>query len=112
MWKRTNYEIQREREENLEENRQGAYEFGLECAQAAGISVSKIIISTTKPDLKAAADDVYYSLAISTPKKSSLKSDADLEKEMASLKTSHEKVQYEIEKMNEKIEKMKRDIKE
>ena len=62
-----------------------------------------MIISTTKPDLRAATDDVYYSPAISTPKKSSLKSYADFEKDMASLKTSHETVQYEIEKMNEKI---------
>ena len=94
------------------ECKQKGYEFDLECARAAGINASKIIVSTTKPELKAAADDIYYFLAISTPKKSSLKSYADLKKEMASLKTSHEKVQYEIEKMNEKIEKMKRDIKE
>ena len=71
-----------------------------------------MIISTTKPDLRATADDVYYSVAISTPKESSFKSYADLEKEMSELKTASEKVQYEIKKMNEKIEKMKSDIEE
>ena len=98
--------------ERIQEDRQKGYEFGLERARAAGISVSKMIISTTKPDLRAAADDVYYSLAISTPKKSSLKSYADLEKEMSELKTASEKAQYEIKKMNENIEKMKSDIEE
>merc|ERR1711879_891014 len=71
------YEDQEEREENLEKDRQRGYEFGLKCAHAAGISVSKIIVSTTKPDLKAAADDIYYSLA-SQAKKSALKSYAEL----------------------------------
>ena len=69
-----------------------------------------MIISTTKPDLRAAADDVCYSLAISTPKESSFKSYADLEKVTSDLKTASEKVQYEIKKMNEKIEQIKSDI--
>ena len=69
-----------------------------------------MIISTTKPDLRATADDVYYSLAISTPKESSFKSYADLEKVTSDLKTASEKVQYEIKKMNEKIEQIKSDI--
>ena len=107
-----NYDDDYEKAERIQEDRQKGYEFGLERARAAGISVSKMIISTTKPDLRAAADDVYYSLAISTPKKSSLKSYADLEKEMSELKTASEKVQYEIKKMNENIEKMKSDIEE
>ena len=98
--------------ERIQEDRQKGYEFGLERARAAGISVSQMIISTTKPDLRATADDVYYSLAISTPKESSFKSYADLEKVTLDLKTASEKVQYEIKKMNEKIEKIKSDIEE
>merc|ERR1712217_940849 len=99
-----NYEDQEEREANLKKDRQRGYEFGLQCAHAAGISVSKIIVSTTKPDLKAAADDIYYSLALSQAKKSALKSYAELKEEISSLKTASEKVQYEIKKINEEKE--------
>ena len=107
-----NYDDEWEKAERMQEDRQKGYEFGLERARAAGISVSKMIISTTKPDLRATADDVYYSLGIFTPKESSFKSYADLEKVTSDLKTASEKVQYEIKKMNEKIEKMKSDIEE
>ena len=59
-----NYDDEWEKAERMQEDRQKGYEFDPECARAAGINASKIIVSTTKPELKAAADDVYYSLAI------------------------------------------------
>lgn len=105
-----NYDDEAEREEKLDEHKQKAYEFGRQCADAAGISVRKIITSTTKPDLKMAASEVAFALAWFPAKRSSLKSYAELEEERSRCQTNHESIQLEVSKLQAAIDKKESDI--
>merc|ERR1712048_1330761 len=107
-----NYADEEEREEKIEADRKNAYEFGWQCAGAAGISPSKILISTTKQDLKNVAEEEYLALLAYKPKSSSLKTFGELKKELKDCKTSADRIALEKRALQVALNKKKEAISE
>jgi len=99
-----NYEDDEEKQDRIKADTEDAKLFGQACARAAGLSVAHMFVSTTKPDMKKTAQDVFLAALASDPKASDLKTYEELEAEASACKDEAASAKLEISKIDEAID--------